>query len=135
MGEQDFAIRRTQRHDLALPARFCVAPEHAGVVKFSAASGARDGWIDGGVVDVSSGGLGLVSPIFVPRRCLVTVRVRAEESDESPTILEVAARVQRIVMTDRRPAYLLGTAYEGMTADTTRALQAFMSRLEHDHAA
>jgi len=135
VGEQDFAIRRSQRHDVAMAARFCVAPVHAPLVRLSAGSGARDGWIDAGVVDMSSGGVGLITPIFVPRRCLIVVRVRADEAPDAPTLAEVTARVQRIVMTDRRPAYLLGTAFEGLTAESAGAIDMLLARMEAGQAA
>ncbi len=130
MGEQDFAIRRSQRHDVAMAARFSIAPVHAPLVRLSTGSGARDGWLDAGVVDISSGGVGLITPVFVPRRCLILVRLRADDSPEAPTLVEVGARVQRIVMTDRRPAYLLGTAFEGMNAETGRGIEALLARME-----
>ena len=133
MGDQVFAIRRSQRHDVALPARFCIAPAHSALVRLSSGSGARDGWLDAGLVDLSSGGVGLVTSVFVPRRCLITVRVWGDNSPEAqsePPILEVGARVQRIVMTDRRPAYLLGTAFEGLTAEVVRSVEALLTRLE-----
>jgi len=115
-----------------MAARFCIAPVHAGLVRLSTGSGARDGWIDSGVVDLSSGGVGLITPVFVPRRCLITVRIRADDSPDGPALVEVGARVQRIVMTDRRPAYLLGTAFEGMNAESARALESLLARMETD---
>ncbi len=134
LGEQDFAIRRSQRHDVAMAARFCIAPAHAALVRLSTGSGARDGWLEAGVVDVSNGGIGLVTSVFVPRRCLITLRIRGDESPDSPTLLECVARVQRIVMTDRRPAYLLGTAFEGLTAESARGLEMLLARMEHGMA-
>ena len=113
-----------------MAARFCIAPEHAPLVRLSTGSGAREGWIDAGVVDVSSGGIGLVTPVFVPRRCLITIRIRQDEAPDAPTILEIGARVQRIVMTDRRPAYLVGTAFEGLTAESARAVESLLNRME-----
>lgn len=114
-----------------MSARVAIAPEHAALVRFSTGSGARDGWIEAGVVDVSNGGVGLMTTVFIPRRCRVILRLRADDAPDAPVLLEAGARVMRIVMTDRRPAYLVGTSFEGLSPETASALDALMSRMEN----
>jgi hypothetical protein len=103
-------VRRSVRYDVAIRACMSVAPEHAGLVKFGGGAGAKDGWIDVDVIDFSSAGLGVMSQVFVPRRALLLVRVFGPAIG-APVIVETPVCVQRVCMTDRRPAYLIGTAF------------------------
>ncbi len=103
---QELAVRQTQRHDVALKGRMAIAPDHAALVRLAQAAGGKDGWIDIDVMDVSVGGLALLSPVFLPRRVMTIVRILGTQAGE--VMLETPATVQRVVMTDRRPMYLLG---------------------------
>jgi len=121
-------IRRSVRHDVSMRATLRVASEHTGSVRFTSAAGAKDGWIECDMVDLSSGGLGVMSGFLVPRRCVVLVRVFGLEAGAGP-ILEVPCRVQRICMTDRRPAYLIGTSFEAMSATAAEGVNALLTLL------
>jgi hypothetical protein len=110
-AETEVIVRRSVRHDVVMRAAISIAPEHARHVKFGAAAGAREGWVDGDVVDFSAGGLGFVSGLFVPRKARIGVRVFSPVNPED-VLLTCIVRVQRVTMTDRRPAYLLGTSFE-----------------------
>jgi hypothetical protein len=90
-----------------------VTPDHAGAVRFSAARGGRGAWIDVSVVDVGLGGVGVCSPVFIPRRTRIRLRLTPVPGTESAPAgpLEFEARVQRAWMRDRTPTYLLGTAF------------------------
>ena len=68
-------VRRTERREISLPAQVCVAPQHATAVRLSRGSGHREGWLDAGIVDLSSRGVGLVTEVFLPRGSRVRVRV------------------------------------------------------------
>lgn len=131
-GDQGLVIRRSTRYDVVIPSRVCIAPAHAGLVKLSASSGVRDGWLDLDVVDFSSGGVGILSPVFLPRGCLLAIRLLSPGDADAAdlTLLEVVVRVQRVVMTDRRPAYLMGTAFEDLTAKTVTEIEALLKRME-----
>ncbi|MEK6703307.1 MAG: hypothetical protein AABZ53_13670 [Planctomycetota bacterium] len=102
----ELAVRQTQRHDVALKGQVAIAPEHAGLVRLAQSAGGKDGWIDVDVVDLSVGGLALLSPVFIPRHVMAIVRILGSES--GTVLLETPATVQRVVMTDRRPMYLVG---------------------------
>jgi hypothetical protein len=91
-------------------ASISVASEHNGLVRFAGGSGARDGWLEVDLVDFSSSGVGIMSPVFVPRRAAINVRLYGY-GPEAPVILEAPLSVQRVCMTDRRPAYLIGTSF------------------------
>ncbi|MEZ6243513.1 MAG: hypothetical protein R3B57_10775 [Phycisphaerales bacterium] len=66
-GHNGLSVRRSARFEVALPGRVRIAAEHRSIVRFAPSSGARDGWIEVDVIDVGSGGVGLFSPIFLPR--------------------------------------------------------------------
>ena len=125
----DHMVRRNTRFDVALPAKLAVGNDHGAIVRFSATSGHHGGWVDASVVDVGTGGLGLITGTFVPRRTVCRVRVLEIADPSMPPLLECVVRVQRVIMTDRRPAYLLGTAFERTTAETDAAIDAFLSKL------
>lgn len=127
-------VRRFKRHDVALDAELFVAPEHADRVRFSASSGARDGGIEVVLVDASDGGLGLMSPVFIPKKTVVRVVARSPMDPEGPPILESFVQVRRVVMTDRRPAYFLGGAFANFNDDRRAQFERFMALLEGEPA-
>ncbi len=113
--QSDTIVRRSVRHDVVMRARFSVHADYARGVVMNMNSGAREGWLDVDVVDFGAGGLGFMSPLFVPRRVLINLRVYGP-GESGEMLLETAARVQRVMMTDRRPAYLVGVAFERVSA-------------------
>ena len=121
--ENQLLVRRTTRHDVALKGRMWLAPEHAGTIKYSTVALGKDGGVDIDVVDFSAGGLGVLSKVFIPRRALLRIRVESPAANVPP-LLEALVRVNRVTMTDRRPAYLVGTAYEQLTEQQ-------MSQVDH----
>lgn len=129
VSTRDMLVRRNTRIDIALPARLAIADAHAQQVRFGPLTGALHGWIDADVVDVSAGGVGMISPVFVPRRTLVRVEILDGRNAAGEAMLKCVARVQRVIMTDRRPAYFLGAAFEETNHDSDVALEAFLERL------
>jgi len=121
-------IRRNERHDLALPARFAVAPPHREMLRFASSVASRDGWVDCDLIDFSTGGLGVISDVFVPRMARLRIRVYRDEKREE-LVLEAPVRVQRAVMTDRRPAYLVGTAFEDLERETHGRVEKMLALL------
>lgn len=126
-------FRQAARFDIALPARIRVAPAHQGDVRFTPLTGARDGWLSVDLVDFSAGGVGFISSVFIPRRCLLEIRVYGVGSrghaQEVP-LVEGLARAQRTVMTDRRPAYLVGTAFEQPSPALRDQIETVLALLE-----
>lgn len=128
-------IRKHQRHDLVLPARVSVAPEHQSSVRFSQAVCVQDGWVPATLTDFSPGGLGFMVEVYLPRKSLIRVRVARHDDQENQSVIDVKVRVQRIQMTDRRPAFLVGTVYADLTAQqmaNIEALADLMDQSERD---
>jgi hypothetical protein len=129
MSEQHNSIvRRSVRYDVAIKAALSVLPDHAGLVRFGGGAGARDGWIDADVVDFSSSGIGIISTVFVPRRTLLMARLYSFEQNGG-VIVEVPIRVQRVAMTDRRPAYLIGTSFADPAAKSVDQINRLLELL------
>lgn len=126
----DLVVRRATRYDLALPLRFSIAEVDADQVTFGKGVPHRNGWVSADLVDMSRGGLGILSPVFVPRKTALRVRLLQNAEPEAPIMLECGVRVQGVVMTDRRPAYMLGTSFSPVDDDERAAIEAFVAQVE-----
>lgn len=128
MNDQQNMVRQSVRYDVSIRGCVAVANDHAQAIRFGAGAGHRDGWVDLDIVDVSSNGLGLISPVFIPRKTLLTVR--AYSFGENPSLLlEVPVRVQRVFMTDRRPGYLIGTSFADPGPEAAQQINALLTLL------
>lgn len=122
-------IRRTVRHEVFLPARVGVSPAHAKIVRLASTSpGEQLTEVD--LVDFSARGIGLISSIFLPRKCLIQIQVLSLDEQCAEPMLDVTARVQRVVMTDRRPAYLIGTSFEDLTDEQQEQINTILDQLD-----
>ncbi|MBX3364754.1 MAG: hypothetical protein KF866_08325 [Phycisphaeraceae bacterium] len=131
MPEQPgLSVRRSVRFELVLPVRMCIAPEHRGHVRWNTGLGGPEGWIDADLIDFSAGGIGVMSLVFVPRKTLVRFKVLGIDGGPGEPLLDAVARVQRVTMTDRRPAYLLGTSFERTNEVVTRQIAELIGRLD-----
>jgi hypothetical protein len=113
-GMDQLRVRQAQRHDVALRGRFAIAEAHASTIRLARTSGLRDGVIEADVVDLSGGGLGLLSHVFVPKRAILTCKLFLPQSES--LAFECEGTVTRVVMTDRRPMYLIGVTFREMSA-------------------
>lgn len=121
-------VRRSVRFEVGLRAMLCVSAEHGAFVRLSQQAGIREGWIETDLVDFSAGGFGVMSQVFVPRKTMVTVRIM-RPAPENTLMAEVTGRVQRVFMTDRRPAYMVGISFEGLTPLAQRQVDAMLAEL------
>jgi hypothetical protein len=122
---ESLVVRQHERLRCDLRATLVVAPESAERVVL-ALEGPKRGGGDGSEVEVritdcSRGGLGLQSPVFLPKRCRVRVRVVGVGGIDGPGgVVEVTTVVQRAAMLDRGPTYYLGTAAGAGDSGTAR---------------
>ena len=124
-------IRRHQRHDVALDAIVSLAAEHASAVRFkplAGVSGAAEGSAPVVLVDIGEGGFGVVSEVFLPRRSHIRLIVADPREPTGAPLIDAEGLVQRITMTDRRPAYLIGASFFDESA-VRESLQAMLSIL------
>lgn len=114
-------VRQHERHACAFDV--VLASRSEGVVLAQSVGGAGrpgGGGAAGAVVfgatlvDLSLGGLGIQSDVYLPKRSLIIVRLELPERVLQPgesASMETVVVVQRAVMSDRRPSYYLGTAF------------------------
>lgn len=101
--------RQFARRQLALPARVEVHPDQADQLRLSF----DDEHGRPTVVDVSEGGLGLQSAVFLPRNARLLVHVQPPEAAGAgiPDTLAVRLVVRRCLMVDVKPTYHIGLQY------------------------
>ncbi|MFO0831608.1 MAG: PilZ domain-containing protein [Phycisphaerales bacterium] len=121
-------LRRDVRHQVAMRAQVCISGMHAALVRLSPAAGAKDGWLEADAVDFSLGGVGLITSVFLPRHAGVRVRLLTP-GEESTVLFEGEAVVRRVIMTDRRPAYHLGTSFHNLDAESQKQVTAINQML------
>ncbi len=97
------------RHETRYEASVEVHPDQADQFRMSF----PDALSDFKVVDVSKGGLGLRSSVFLPRnlRMILTVTGRNEEGVELPRPLTIRVIVRRCSLMDHKPSYLVGLQF------------------------
>lgn len=115
-------VRRAARHEVCLTIRFRIAPEHDEAVRFTSASGHRDGIIEADVVDLGFGGVGFVSSVFLPKNAHLIAEVFPLGEGQVEPLFQAQLKVMRVLMTDRRPAYLVGTSFLTMDDGLRRAV-------------
>lgn len=110
--------RQFERAEVDLDVEFVIAPEHHAQVHFSANSPAVSAdTVRGRTTDISSGGVGITSPIYVPRMCEGTLRIvmpSTEEQSDSQSqrvMFEHAAKIRRVSMNEPNGQYALGVAF------------------------
>ncbi|MBU6413027.1 MAG: PilZ domain-containing protein [Planctomycetes bacterium] len=118
-------VRRHSRLDVSLRCKIAIDQEHRALVRFTSAG--HGGWIDADVVDLSSGGLAFMTGVFIPKRCRVNVRIVAADEALAP-LIEIAVRVQRVQMTDRRPAYLIGGSFDRASPEQINTVEALIKQ-------
>ncbi|GJQ28526.1 MAG: hypothetical protein HBSAPP03_04100 [Phycisphaerae bacterium] len=126
--QPNLIVRNSVRHDLCLRGQVRVIPEEEGGVRLSPSAGTKDGYVDVDIVDIASGGLGFISMVFFPRTCLLETRVFGP-GDGTALVLTARTRVQRVCMTDRRPAYLMGCSFDALTPESKAQLASLLDSL------
>lgn len=117
-------VRADQRFSCSLAAVLRPVPDAEESVSLARAVGEGDGTVKITVVDASRGGIGVTSPVFLPRGSHVEVRIFGPRGE----LGVVTTRVQRVEMRDRRPTYYLGLAVIS-AADAAPVMQAVLAEV------
>lgn len=109
MNPDAIHARQHVRHSVSIEARIEPHPDHAEQYRL-AVPDAQSGLA---VTDVSRGGLGLRSGIFVPNRMKVIIHVMAgsQETGMASEVIRVRAIARRCEMIDHKPTYLIGLQF------------------------
>jgi c-di-GMP-binding flagellar brake protein YcgR len=129
MTASGLMVRRSERHDVALPAKVRVAPEHREAVVFAKGVCDEDGWLAVDLVDFSMGGFGFAATYFFPRGVKLEIKITSP-ADQDQVLLDCLIRVMRVQMTDRRPAYMCGAAFADMNGDVQDQIEKLLDILD-----
>ena len=129
MSASGLMMRRSERHDVALPAKVRVAPEHHEVVVYSKGVTDDGGWLDVELIDFSTGGFGFVAPYLFPRGVVLEIKIGSPIESDERMLLECTIRVMRVQMTDRRPAYLCGASFASMNEEVEAQIEKLLNEL------
>ncbi len=130
-------IRQHEREDVELRVHFVVSEDHREQVRFSPMSAAEDPHVASGkATDISTGGMGLISPQFIPRMCEGVVRVYdpipvGKASDGSPVhevIFEHEVKVRRVFMCSHEPMYAIGVAFLNVDSSLAEKVNELLER-------
>lgn len=88
-----------------------------------------DRWIDVDLIDFAAGGLGFITHVYFPRNVDLELEIPDFQQANSPVLLNGLMRVQRVQMTDRRPAYQIGCSFINLDDTTNQQIDALIERL------
>ncbi len=124
-------VRHHAREQFGLTIEFTVAPRDRDQVRFSKMSRARNPHVARGIAtDISAGGLGWQSRLFVPRMCEGTVRVLRPGIHLDDTIgpedvvFEQDVRVRRVFIDGDDALYAIGVSFIDPPADVNERVEA-----------
>jgi hypothetical protein len=107
----NLVVRQFERLACSLKAAMCVAPAHASAVALSPEVASASGTLALVLTDISKGGVGLRSPVYLPKGTQVDITLSDPALAGSPFANWTArTRVMRVIMSSRQPTFDLGTA-------------------------
>jgi hypothetical protein len=123
----DLAVRGSARYQCAIDGAIAVGDEHSKLVKADKSAPGAGGPVSVRMVDLSHGGAGLRSPLFLPRLCRLSLTLTLPGSIDPITL---GVRIHRVTMMDRSPSYYLGTGFEGLTPEQSEAVSLVVAQLK-----
>jgi hypothetical protein len=121
------ASRLHERYELILPVRFSVLPEHADKVTYT---GGADNETDADLLDIARSGAAFIASVYIPRMASILIRLYELDDAGGAPLLAGRARVQRVAMTDARPAYLIGAQFTDDSDAFATDMERLISRAE-----
>lgn len=108
----DLTLRQHQRVRCAIACPLQIASEHTSLVQLATGSADATGTFEGTLVDLSRGGAGVRTNVFLPKQTRVIARV-----PHAGGTLVMNLKVMRVQMVDKTPRYELGTALADVTPE------------------
>jgi len=128
MSNSGLIVRRSERFEISLPARVRVGMRDLDTVQLAKGVADPDRWINVDVVDFAEGGVGFVSDVFCARGLSLDLEVPSFDSEGDEALLSCSIQIQRVQMTDRRPAYLIGCSFIELDDETRSTIDSIISR-------
>lgn len=122
---EQLVVRRHERRECRVPATVRIGDADSARVALSRSAGDGSGALAATMVDVSQGGLGLESSVFLPRGVRVVVGVRLGGG-----LIELPCRVQRVLMNSRAPTFYLGLAFTASPAERGAMAERLLAALD-----
>ena len=121
----DLAVRRHERYLCDLAASISVqGPE----VRLARAALGAQGRLNARLVDVSRGGMSLSTSVYLPPTVRISISVTISDAQGERTLV-AEGRVHRSAMTDRKPSYYIGAAFEGQDSAREAAVEQLIQAL------
>lgn len=129
---QAVTFRRHARDAVRLTGTFQVGSSHRAQVRITDLGGAAtEEPIGISVVDVSTGGFGWESPVFLPRQCRGAISVYLDDDSEP---FEHEVEVRRVRMQSDGGRYAIGASLVDASEESTRPVVAFLNQRDADGA-
>ena len=129
MADSGLIVRRSVRFEISLPGRVRVAPHHADALGFAKGVTGEDRWIEVDIVDFAQGGLGFMTTVFFPRHVDLEIDIPGFHEGDEESLLRCMSKVQRVQMTDRRPAYKIGSSFIELEDAQKQQIETLLDRL------
>jgi hypothetical protein len=127
----DLAVRRHERYLCDFPASITVSGP---AVTLAKAALGHQGKLQARLVDVSRGGMGLAAQTYLPSSCRITISVTVPDGSGKERTISATAKVHRSAMTDRKPTYYIGAAFDGDDSARDGAVEKFIQMLRDSGA-
>ena len=124
--------RRSERHEIVLPVRFRLTAKSRERVHLLSIESDPQMLLRGDLIDLSRGGVGFMGTHFIPKGTRLELRICGLDADPARALLSARIRVQRIRMTDSRPAYFIGGAFVESDEIFDHDLELLLNRLKAD---
>jgi hypothetical protein len=132
MADSGLIVRRSVRFEISLPGRVRVAAHHAEALGFAKGITGEDRWIDVDIVDFAQGGLGFISSVFFPRHVDLEIDIPGFHEYDDESLLRCMIKVHRVQMTDRRPAYKVGSGFIELDESAQEQINTLIDRLSSE---
>lgn len=113
---EQLVVRQHERYSCQVQADVGITADSPSRVVLSRTVGNGTGVLAATVVDCSAGGMGLESPVYLPRNARLLVRLDLGDASGRDGHVEIEGTVQRATMISRAPRYYLGLAFKGKNA-------------------
>lgn len=129
-AQTDLIVRQHERVECNLPARISIAAAHAPLVRVSRLAPSISGAIPAHIVDISRGGMGLRTPVYLPIRSQLVLSVDAPQMGSATSVrLEIPVTLRRVTMIDRQPTYYLGVAFQQLSVELEQKLESLVAAI------
>lgn len=127
MQNDGLIVRGTDRFEVRWPGRVRVGPEHERAVRLTRTAGAGGGAVPVEVFDISKGGLGFRTGVYLPKLTALHLEAFEGALDEGEPVLQLTVCVRRVQMVSAEPTYTIGVSLtdpHGTGADQVRGVLA-----------